>query len=173
MRTKGFTLIELMIVVAIIGILSMFALPSYQDYTKRTYVAEGINLANGVKATITEYYSTKGDWPHTNAQAGLPNGATITGQAVGAIWVTDAEEAAVKKRVGFINIFFNEKVVPNHDPIPTTEPADLNAVYAYNNVLILSTVGGMNESSIQWRCFMRGSNLQLKWLPANCRSKLK
>ena len=62
---KGFTLIELMIVVAIIGILAAIALPAYQDYTKRTHVSEGLTLAGGAKASVTEYYSSQGkftDW---------------------------------------------------------------------------------------------------------------
>lgn len=60
---KGFTLIELMIVVAIIGILAAIAIPAYQDYTIRSQATEGLNLASAVKASVAEYYADKGTWP--------------------------------------------------------------------------------------------------------------
>ncbi len=60
---KGFTLIELMIVVAIIGILAAIAIPAYQDYTIRAQVTEGLNLAGAVKASVSEYFSSNGSWP--------------------------------------------------------------------------------------------------------------
>ncbi|MGL4674922.1 MAG: pilin [Wohlfahrtiimonas sp.] len=82
---SGFTLIELMIVVAIIGILSMIALPAYQDYTKRTYVSEGLALSAAAKMAATETFATTGLWPTKNSEAGLPNGNQITGAAVQSI----------------------------------------------------------------------------------------
>src|SRR5437660_5477791 len=60
---KGFTLIELMIVVAIIGILAAIAIPAYQDYTIRAQVTEGLNLASSVKASVGEYFANNGTWP--------------------------------------------------------------------------------------------------------------
>jgi type IV pilus assembly protein PilA len=60
---KGFTLIELMIVVAIIGILAAIAIPAYQDYTIRAQVTEGLNLAGSVKAAVSEFYAQNGTWP--------------------------------------------------------------------------------------------------------------
>jgi len=73
---KGFTLIELMIVVAIIGILAAIAIPAYQDYTIRTQVSEGLTLASDVKAGVAEYAAQTGNWPINLAEAGLGSTAT-------------------------------------------------------------------------------------------------
>ncbi|EPI7255012.1 pilin [Neisseria gonorrhoeae] len=66
---KGFTLIELMIVIAIVGILAAVALPAYQDYTARAQVSEAILLAEGQKSAVTEYYLNNGEWPKDNGAA--------------------------------------------------------------------------------------------------------
>ncbi|HEZ3542506.1 TPA: pilin [Neisseria meningitidis] len=68
---KGFTLIELMIVIAIVGILAAVALPAYQDYTARAQVSEAILLAEGQKSAVTEYYLNHGKWPGGNSDAGV------------------------------------------------------------------------------------------------------
>ncbi len=68
---KGFTLIELMIVVAIIGILAAIAIPAYQDYTIRAQVTEGLNLAADLKAAVAENYAGSGQWPLDNAAVGI------------------------------------------------------------------------------------------------------
>ncbi|HFC6199737.1 TPA: pilin [Neisseria meningitidis] len=68
---KGFTLIELMIVIAIVGILAAVALPAYQDYTARAQVSEAILLAEGQKSAVTEYYLNHGKWPANNNSAGV------------------------------------------------------------------------------------------------------
>ncbi len=68
---KGFTLIELMIVVAIIGILAAIAIPAYQDYTVRAQVTEGLNLAAAAKTAVAESFASNQAWPATNAAAGL------------------------------------------------------------------------------------------------------
>ena len=73
-KLQGFTLIELMIVVAIIGILASVAFASFQDYTIRTQVAEGIALTNSAKASLGEFYTDRGAWPADNADAGLVDG---------------------------------------------------------------------------------------------------
>ncbi|ENX9167491.1 prepilin-type N-terminal cleavage/methylation domain-containing protein, partial [Neisseria gonorrhoeae] len=73
---KGFTLIELMIVIAIVGILAAVALPAYQDYTARAQVSEAILLAEGQKSAVTEYYLNHGEWPKDNASAGVASPAS-------------------------------------------------------------------------------------------------
>jgi type IV pilus assembly protein PilA len=79
---SGFTLIELMIVVAIIGILAAIAIPQYQNYVARAQVAEALVLASGAKMAIAEYRITTGEWPADNAAAGLAEAAEITGKYV-------------------------------------------------------------------------------------------
>jgi type IV pilus assembly protein PilA len=82
---KGFTLIELMIVVAIIGILAAIAIPAYQNYTIRAQVTEGLNLADGWKTSISEFYSQYGAFPtgSTTAAAGAAGKIAVTGATTG------------------------------------------------------------------------------------------
>ncbi|HGG7539523.1 TPA: pilin [Neisseria meningitidis] len=79
---KGFTLIELMIVIAIVGILAAVALPAYQDYTARAQVSEAILLAEGQKSAVTEYYLNHGEWPANNNSAGVASSSEIKGKYV-------------------------------------------------------------------------------------------
>lgn len=72
---KGFTLIELMITVAIVGILSAIALPAYQDYVARAQVSEGLFLTNGAKVFVVNFFTERGTFPENNLEAGFP-GAT-------------------------------------------------------------------------------------------------
>ncbi|MBS0193777.1 MAG: pilin [Proteobacteria bacterium] len=86
---KGFTLIELMIVVAIIAILAAIAIPAYQDYVIRSQVSEGASLAEGSKTAVAEFYSNVGHFPASNASAGVSAAASINGSYVKTVTVTN------------------------------------------------------------------------------------
>src|SRR5580698_10447908 len=95
---KGFTLIELMIVVAIIGILAAIAIPAYQDYTVRSQVTEGLNLASAIETGAAEYFANVGSFPQSLSAAGIsssPAGKYVTGinNTSGAIVVTYGNQA--------------------------------------------------------------------------------
>ncbi|EMS1160555.1 pilin [Neisseria gonorrhoeae] len=98
---KGFTLIELMIVIAIVGILAAVALPAYQDYTARAQVSEAILLAEGQKSAVTEYYPNNGKWPKDNASAGVASTPTdIKGKYVQKVEVNNGVVTAQMASTG-------------------------------------------------------------------------
>lgn len=86
-KQQGFTLIELMIVVAIIGILAAVAIPAYQDYTIRARVTEGLSLASGGKTAVAEYFASRGTFPTDNTDAGMAPEGDISGNSVSAVEV--------------------------------------------------------------------------------------
>jgi len=140
---KGFTLIELMIVVAIIGILAAIAIPAYQNYTKRAQVTEGLSLAGGAKAAVTEYYSSNNTMPTTNAMAGLAAKTDIKGNAVTSVEVLSSP-------AGVIEIVYTSKVD------------------ASNNKLQLSPI--TSAGGVNWTCKAPTSNgVDPELVPSNCR----
>ncbi|MBT4837797.1 MAG: pilin [Methylococcales bacterium] len=100
MFQKGFTLIELMVVITIIGILASVAIPNYQQYALRAQVTESLTLADTIKIALISYYKVKGEFPKNNKEAGLPPSDKLIGNYVSSMDVSD----------GAINITLGNKV---------------------------------------------------------------
>ncbi|HEZ5263662.1 TPA: pilin [Neisseria meningitidis] len=107
---KGFTLIELMIVIAIVGILAAVALPAYQDYTARAQVSEAILLAEGQKSAVTEYYLNHGEWPANNSDAGVASASDIKGKYVKSVEVKNGVITATMASSGVNNEIKGKKL---------------------------------------------------------------
>jgi len=146
-KQQGFTLIELMIVVAIIGILAAIAIPAYQDYTIRAQVSEGMSLASGAKTAVAEFFQDSGEFPADNATAGVSEPTDISGQYASAVTVAGNG----------------------------TTDATITVAYAgpaANNNLATSTLvltATPNVGSIAWTC-QGGGDMEQKWLPSACRT---
>ena len=139
--SAGFTLIELMIVVAIIAILAAIAIPAYQDYLIRAQVTEGMNLASGVKSSVWDFVSNTGRFPPNNQSAGLATNTSIVGSYVSSVDVTN----------GVIKVSFNGPKANSH---------------IASQYLVLSPTS--HTGSIDWSC--TPSTLNGKYLPTLCRS---
>ncbi|EMT4092058.1 pilin [Neisseria gonorrhoeae] len=107
---KGFTLIELMIVIAIVGILAAVALPAYQDYTARAQVSEAILLAEGQKSAVAGYYLNNGEWPEDNDKAGVASASTIKGKYVQKVEVAKGVVTAQMASTGVNNEIKGKKL---------------------------------------------------------------
>ena len=141
-KQQGFTLIELMIVVAIIGILAAIAIPAYQDYTIRAQVSEGLNLSGGAKAAVTEYFQDRGVMPGDNTTAGLEAAGNIQGKYV---------ESVTVGANGVITVDYGNEA---------------HTVIAPNSIRLSPSTA--NAGSVAWDC--DSGAIQNKHLPAACRT---
>jgi type IV pilus assembly protein PilA len=141
---KGFTLIELMIVVAIIAILAAIAIPAYQNYLIRAQVSEGAVLSDGVKTAVSEFYSNTGKFVTTNASYGLPtNAASIAGKYVSGVAVGTG---------GIISATFSG---------PSANAAIKGEVFALSPTI--------NGGAIAWSCTNAATTVPKAYLPTSCR----
>jgi type IV pilus assembly protein PilA len=110
---QGFTLIELMIVVAIIGILAAFAIPAYNDYTARSQASEGVELMAGGKTPLAEYFADRGTWPAAASSVmGTTSGKyTASVAGVGAAGGSTYTLTATMKPAGSVNSMIAGKTI--------------------------------------------------------------
>ncbi len=150
-RHSGFTLIELMIVVAIIAILAAIAIPAYQDYLIRAQVSEGLSLADGSKVALVEFYASHGAFPTTQDEAGLPNDSAISGKYVGHVNATT--------NPGQILVHFDNTGAQSANPKIAGLQLGLSAV--------------TSAGSISWSCTnpnITDASILRKYLPSSCRA---
>jgi len=139
-KQRGFTLIELMIVVAIIGILAAIAIPSYQSHVIRSQVAEGLTLSSGAQTSVAEFIMQNGAWPADNTAAGLPVGTEIRGDYT--------EQVTIEDNVIVILYGINAH-------------ADISGY-----TVTLTAVD--NDGSVSWSC-ASGGTIKRQHLPGACR----
>jgi type IV pilus assembly protein PilA len=145
-QQKGFTLIELMIVIAIIGILAAIAIPAYQDYSIRSKISEGLNMAGAAKLAVAETFDSSGSFKTDNASYGLPAAGSIKGTYVSFI---DAADAAAND--GVIHISYVEITAGKVDSLDE----------------ILLTPSTANPGAMSWIC--SSTDFDGRFLPSNCR----
>lgn len=166
---KGFTLIEIMAVIAIMAILMAFTYPLFQDYTKRARVAEGLAIADGLKTQIVEAYASNSAWPASNAAAGLAAPSKVNGNAVDSITVSDANVGMggsdipgdAGNAVGSITIQFTAKIDAANNKI---------ILMAYNTGTSVSGSVAAATGVMRWVCRpAQSGGVSSRYLPPECK----
>ncbi len=142
---QGFTLIELMIVVAIIGILAAIAIPAYQDYTIRAKITEALTLASSAKTSVSEYYISLGSMPLDENAAGIDATGTVYATPV----VQQMNYAQTSTSVGVITIAIN----------------DIGGATSAGDTFTMT--GSGTNAGVTWLC--AAGSIDTKYLPASCR----
>ncbi len=165
---QGFTLIELMIVVAIIGILAAIAIPAYQDYTIRSQVSEGLNLAAAAKAAVAESFLNSGEAPGNRDEAGMTVDETDTSGK----YVTQVEIINGRIEVTYGNDA-NQQIAGNILTLTPYETPDLSVVWrcaladapqgAGGDLELLGTAGGGQAATYD------AGDVENQYLPSACR----
>ena len=159
---KGFTLIELMIVVAIIGILAAIAIPAYQDYTVRAQVTEGLNLAGAAKVAVAEYYANNGTWP-----------TALVGTAAGQLGFTAAPSGkyvtgvAISGTTGVVRITYGNQA---NSALTANPLLDLRPSLSANSDVVWVCGYAATPSGVTANSTANGSSVLSKYLPASCRA---
>lgn len=146
-KNRGFTLIELMIVVAIIGILAAIAIPAYQDYIARAQASEALVLFSGVKAPMAEYFADKGQWPATPEEIGLNTSGKYVVSSVQFVGGGSGTGPAITMKAQFKTTGISRAI--------------------QGKTLLFETL----DAGSKWRCYTSGgaSGIDLRFLPSSCK----
>ncbi|HEZ3577700.1 TPA: pilin [Neisseria meningitidis] len=160
---KGFTLIELMIVIAIVGILAAVALPAYQDYTARAQVSEAILLAEGQKSAVTEYYLNHGEWPANNSSAGVASSTDIKGKYVQSVEVKNGVVTATMASSNVNNEIKGKKLSL------WAKRQDGSVKWFCGQPVTRTNANGANNDEVTAATAANGKQIDTKHLPSTCR----